>query len=164
MSEFPFRLIVEFGCEEYPEEIVRRLGESGSYAVSLTITFAETETNGARGYGDFYPGPLLKHRVSGHRPKPGFVYFIKSDHGIKIGRAKNWKSRTRTIISSLPFPAEVLKTIETSDMVKLERQFHERFADFRLNGEWFDVTQEQILASVASEVAWLNIQSDDYFS
>ena len=77
----------------------------------------------------------------------GFVYVIKlGETGFfKIGRSNNPDRRIWKEISPvLPVEPEIILTIETGDMVKLEKKLHQRFADKRQNGEWFTLSDEDI--------------------
>jgi hypothetical protein len=83
-------------------------------------------------------------------PDPGYVYLVQSPTGAyKIGRAKNPKDRVRTFGVKLPFEIELIHTIEAADYKVAERQLHERFAPKRVNGEWFNLTPEDV-ASIKS--------------
>jgi hypothetical protein len=67
------------------------------------------------------------------------VYFIHSKEArcLKIGISNNPEKRLQALQTGSPHKLEILKTQETNDARKLERELHETFADFRLNGEWF---------------------------
>ena len=71
-----------------------------------------------------------------------YVYLIysESNHAIKIGRAKNVEERLKSLQTAHPYPLKVLKTLKVSGgkaAIDLEKQLHQRFADYRLSGEWF---------------------------
>lgn len=77
--------------------------------------------------------------------RPGFVYLIRSASGYyKIGRTKNPDDRIATFSVKLPFEVEYEHLIETTDMYQLEKDLHARFADRRVNGEWFDLTDDDV--------------------
>ncbi len=44
----------------------------------------------------------------------------------------------------MPYDLELLVSIETDDRDSLEKELHEKFADKRKKGEWFDLTEEDI--------------------
>lgn len=74
------------------------------------------------------------------------VYFIAADHGpIKIGRAIRPESRLADLQCGYPYRLKVLATIRGGN--GLERGYHERFAEHRLEGEWFD-RHPEILAEI----------------
>lgn len=87
-------------------------------------------------------------RPSEQKPKKdqsGYVYLLKSDNGHhKIGKAKNPEDRLKTFTVKLPFHVEYICTIKTNDMRVLEETLHERFANKRIDGEWFNLETEDI--------------------
>lgn len=56
----------------------------------------------------------------------------------KIGRSKNPKARERTLQSDNPL-IELLGSIEAP--VTVEKELHRRYADKRIRGEWFDLSE-----------------------
>lgn len=77
--------------------------------------------------------------------RAGYVYLVKSSTGYyKIGLTSNPKDRKRTFSVKLPFEVEFECLIKTSDMVSLERELHGRFADRRVDGEWFDLSAKDV--------------------
>lgn len=75
----------------------------------------------------------------------GFVYLLRSASGYyKIGRSKNPYDRLTTFEVKLPFEVEYEHLIETTDMYQLEKELHRHFADKRVNGEWFELTPEDV--------------------
>ena len=83
-----------------------------------------------------------EERTSG---KQGFVYLLKSPSGFyKIGRTKSPEDRLRTFSVKLPFEVEFEHITECQDMYYLEKTLHKRFADNRVNGEWFDLTADDV--------------------
>ena len=89
----------------------------------------------------------------------GYVYLIQSPTGtFKIGRTNNPKNRMKTFSVKLPFEVSYLCLVPTTNMYKLERALHQKFAHRRVNGEWFaldetDVAYIRSLATVESESA-----------
>lgn len=75
----------------------------------------------------------------------GYVYLLQSpSKAYKIGRTRTPENRLKTFGVQLPFEVEYICLIATSDMYRLERQLHQRFATKRINGEWFALTPEDI--------------------
>jgi hypothetical protein len=70
------------------------------------------------------------------------VYFITCrERGIcKIGYAQNAKARRSSLQTASPTRLVLEATLPGSR--ELERKFHERFAEQRLSGEWFRITDE----------------------
>lgn len=77
--------------------------------------------------------------------KPGYVYLLKSEVGhYKIGRTVNPENRQKTFGVQLPFRVDYECLVKTENMKGLEDQLHQKFADKRLDGEWFNLTPDDI--------------------
>jgi hypothetical protein len=83
------------------------------------------------------------------------VYFITCrEQGIcKIGKAKNPKARRSSLQTA--FPTRLVLEGTLPGGVALERKLHQRFAKFRLSGEWFRLNDklEEAIQSAASSPA-----------
>lgn len=64
----------------------------------------------------------------------------------KIGRSNAAGRRAYELAIQLPNRLELIHAIETDDAVGIERYWHERFADRRLNGEWFKLSAADVAA------------------
>lgn len=66
------------------------------------------------------------------------TYLIKADgiDLVKIGIAKNPESRLKFLQTGQPMDLHLLWSVPGS----FESQLHERFAEYRVRGEWFDLT------------------------
>ena len=76
----------------------------------------------------------------------GFVYIIKSGRFFKIGKTNSAGRREREIAILLPERTKTVHVIKTDDPTGIEEYWHKRFASKRKNGEWFDLTQDDIAA------------------
>lgn len=78
----------------------------------------------------------------------GWVYFIQvggADGAIKIGHARNVRNRLIQLQISSP---QLLSLIGTHrGGLDLEREFHERFREFHIRGEWFSPAPPVIAAA-----------------
>lgn len=84
-------------------------------------------------------------KQSSSKTTNGFVYLIQSPTGYyKIGRTKDPNDRIATFSVKLPFEVEYVCVIQTSDMYSLETILHNRYAKQRVNGEWFQLTPEDV--------------------
>lgn len=73
-----------------------------------------------------------------------YVYIMKDEHNglYKIGKSVNPKYRERTLQSEKPSIKMVFSTKERDDFS--ESSLHSEFAEFRIRGEWFDLTPCQV--------------------
>jgi hypothetical protein len=78
--------------------------------------------------------------------RAGVVYLMQSGDHYKIGCTTNLKQRRRDLYQSMPLGVTVLHSMTTDDIRALESYWHERFADRRLNGEWFALTAKDVAA------------------
>lgn len=70
-----------------------------------------------------------------------FIYFIGSENGpIKIGKAKNVLYRLRGIQTGSPYQLSILGVM--LGRPELEKAMHSKFKNYRLNGEWFEASEE----------------------
>jgi hypothetical protein len=77
-------------------------------------------------------------------PTVGHVYLFCSQHGYKIGKAINVKSRTKLFEVKLPFVIEVVHAARFDDYSRAEKALHLHFHEKRLEGEWFDLNEADI--------------------
>ncbi len=76
----------------------------------------------------------------------GYVYLLKSGRYYKVGKAVAPDRRRYEIGLQLPEKTEAVHSIETDDPSGIEVYWHHRFRDKRLNGEWFDLTRDDVRA------------------
>lgn len=71
----------------------------------------------------------------------GLVYFISGGEGtaVKIGFTTDLRTRLKRLQSASPVHLLVLAKVEGDRA--LEREYHRRFARYRLHGEWFKLSQ-----------------------
>ena len=73
----------------------------------------------------------------------GWVYVVKisGDSLYKIGMtAKKPTERLAQFVPRMPYEAELVYTKQSKNPANLEARLHELYADFRQNGEWFNLS------------------------
>ena len=76
----------------------------------------------------------------------GFVYLLKADRFFKIGRSNSFERRSRELAIQLPEKAETVHVIRTDDPIGIELYWHRRFETKRKNGEWFELSVQDVKA------------------
>lgn len=76
----------------------------------------------------------------------GFVYLLRADRYFKIGRSSSFERRSRELAIQLPERAETVHVIRTDDPIGVELYWHRRFEAKRKNGEWFELTTQDVKA------------------
>lgn len=76
------------------------------------------------------------------KAKHGYVYLISGNGSYKIGKSLDPQKRLKEL--KLPFPAEIIHTIESNDYTRAEQHFHWKFAEKQINGEWFALLDTDI--------------------
>lgn len=74
----------------------------------------------------------------------GYIYMIKSEYGFKIGKSKNMKQRNKLYSIKMPFRFEYVFKNKCVDYHNLEVRLHTMFSEKHLNGEWFQLTDDDI--------------------
>ena len=78
------------------------------------------------------------------KPLTGFVHLMKSGRHYKIGHTISVGSRERQLAIKIPIPPTTIHSIETDDPVGVEAYWHRRFESKRGEGEWFDLSPEDV--------------------
>jgi hypothetical protein len=73
-----------------------------------------------------------------------FVYLMKSGKYYKIGRSNDAERRAYDIRLQMPEKLDLVHKIMTDDSIGIEEYWHKRFKDKRKNGEWFELTRQDI--------------------
>lgn len=75
----------------------------------------------------------------------GYVYFIKSDFGYKIGYTATLKKRMKVFEVKLPFKFEIHSVIQCPEYKHIEFFLHNQLHHKRINGEWFDLNDKDFV-------------------
>jgi hypothetical protein len=91
---------------------------------------------------------IAQSSVTAKPPKVvvGYVYLMKSGRHYKIGRSNSVGRREWELGIKIPLPPTTVHSIETDDPIGVEAYWHRRFEDKRGEGEWFNLTSEDIAA------------------
>lgn len=79
---------------------------------------------------------------------PGYVYFIESEFGWKIGKTRDIDKRKNIFEVKLPFKFSMRYFIKCHDITKMEIYFHDYFKNKHINGEWYLITIQDIIKCV----------------
>lgn len=74
-----------------------------------------------------------------------FLYIIKSNLGYKIGRTNNIDNRNAIFNVKLPFNWYFVDIFPVDNSKKLERLFHSIFKLKKINGEWYDLLESDVM-------------------
>lgn len=83
-------------------------------------------------------GAVILERPSELDPR-GYVYFITDGEYVKIGSTVDIVSRLNVLQTANARPLTLLKYVASKDRFETERNFHDIFSNFRVNGEWFNI-------------------------
>lgn len=77
----------------------------------------------------------------------GYVYLIRhaTEPGLyKIGKTNNPSNRLKTFNVKLPFEVDYEILIQTDNMTRVEKEWHDHFSHRRINGEWFALDEQDV--------------------
>ena len=71
--------------------------------------------------------------------KIGYVYFLSDGKYCKIGHTIDIEKRIKSLQTGNSTELTILKIVPTIDYVNVEKQFHDIFSRYLINGEWYDI-------------------------
>lgn len=76
----------------------------------------------------------------------GYIYLLETeDWYYKIGLTKELTNRIRTLKIQLPYPVTLKHAVPVlSNLRQAERYIHNRFDKYRMNGEWFSLSDKAV--------------------
>jgi hypothetical protein len=92
--------------------------------------------------GRDYDSDYIEHKI---KHIFGYVYILKSDYGYKIGCTSNFEKRLNTFSVKLPFDVTPHSFIKCKDWEKLESFLHEKLTHKKINGEWYNLTENDFI-------------------
>ena len=80
------------------------------------------------------------------RGTTGIVYMLQAGDRYKIGRTNHLGRRDYEISRQSPVEIQHVHSFVTDDPIGIESYWHERFADKRVHGEWFELSRADVAA------------------
>lgn len=90
----------------------------------------------------------LKQVSDNIKEKDEWVYIIKSNNKCKIGYSSSWSNRLKSYRTHLP-NFEIVFCYKSPHAFELEADLHRIFLDKRESGEWFSLTDKEIIQAVS---------------
>lgn len=76
----------------------------------------------------------------------GYIYLLVTRFSTKIGYSKNFTSRLNSLMTGLPLEPESIHCWNIPGAKKEEKRLHEKYKDKRVRGEWFDLSEDDVLS------------------
>ncbi len=74
----------------------------------------------------------------------GYLYVIKSSGLVKIGFSSNWSKREKSYKTHTP-NFKLIYLVQSELSFQLETEIHEMYKDNHVKGEWFDLSDGQVV-------------------
>tara|TARA_R110002049_G_scaffold151795_1_gene315553 strand:+ start:395 stop:859 length:465 start_codon:yes stop_codon:yes gene_type:complete len=89
----------------------------------------------------------LSEKLSQEDIDENYLYLIYMSGKYKIGFSSNWKKRMKSYKTHSP-EFETVYICKSKIAFLLESELHEMFSDKRINGEWFELNNNDVLNAV----------------
>lgn len=86
----------------------------------------------------------VKYEKAGRSEEIGYIYVIKTIYGFKIGKTKNLRNRMNVFGVQLPFKYILVYDAKIINYHYVEKMLHDKFKHKHINGEWFNLTPEDL--------------------
>lgn len=103
-------------------------------------------------------------KTDGDIESPGLVYVVRASSQYKIGYTNNLQMRIKQLQCCCPHKIETIITISSENAEALEHELHIMFREKRLFGEWFSLSDHDLLKIVSlyrSQVTWSSIPNTE---
>jgi hypothetical protein len=78
-----------------------------------------------------------------------YIYVLKSEAGpVKIGRSDRPTDREQAANTSSPHRVKLAYSHRVENSVSMERTIHACLSAYRMNGEWFDITEDLAISEI----------------
>lgn len=128
----------------------RRLADMPHFADVFKFVAEQYAANCRNPLGAFLRKAVVAMETSMAEKSGSCVYFARAGARIKIGWSRQVATRLAQLQTGNAAPIELLGVLPGAR--SRERELHERFADARVSGEWFEATPE-LLAYITAESA-----------
>jgi len=110
-----------------------KIEKSGEYTISIVFNQkGNVKNNGIN---------LLKE----FKREVGYVYYLKSERGWKIGKTKNLNNRRKIFEVKIPFEFEIIFFTKSVSYNTLEKELHTLLSEKNIEGEWFDLDNDDFV-------------------
>lgn len=131
VREFLGDVFSESEIKEYSDNAVKIYEAGGDYTGGLV--FIKATRN------------MSKDLKNNRADRAQYVYLLHTEHSVKIGRSFTPERRTSHLSTKVPFKVLKIDIYNVENMSKEEAFLHRKYKTNRLNGEWFNLNDTQLI-------------------